>query len=70
MAINDIALIVLRFIVISLILAIPIQFAWNLTLPVLFGLPLINYGQALALKILVSLLVFTPIIMNDAEEGE
>jgi len=39
------------------VLSAGIMFLWNFICPPLFGFPTINYQQALALKLLVSLLL-------------
>jgi hypothetical protein len=38
-------------------LALPPQWAWNSTLPGIFRLPSVNYGQAFALLTLIALVV-------------
>jgi len=45
----------------SLLFAYPIMWLWNWLMPMIFGLPIINFWQAFGLNLLSSLLLKSPI---------
>lgn len=44
----------------SLLFAYPIMWLWNWLMPMIFGLPIINFWQAFGLNLLSSLLLKSP----------
>lgn len=54
-------------IVIDLLLAFPLMWAWNYALPTLFGLPQVSYWQAFCLLIVSTLLVKSQTVNNSSK---